>query len=139
MSGFANRLKARQDSGAIAVEFALVGPLFVLLLMGLVVYGGWFWMAQGVSSLAAEGARAAIAGLDTAERDALAREAVIETVDATILTADQLVVSVASDARTVAVTVSYDASDHPFLALSAIVPPPPRTITRTATVLTGGF
>jgi Flp pilus assembly protein TadG len=128
MSGFANRVEDRRESGAIAVEFALVGPLFVLLLMGLVVYGGWFWMAQGVSSLAAEGARAAVAGLDVAD-----------TTDATILSSDQLVVQVASDARAIRVTVSYDASEHPFMALSAIVPPPPRTITRTSTVLVGGY
>ncbi|MFJ6025782.1 TadE family protein [Brevundimonas sp. NPDC092305] len=139
MSRFASHLKERHNSGAIAAEFALVGPLFVLLLMGLVVYGGWFWMAQGVSSLAAEGARAAVAGLDVAERDMLARAAVTDTVDATILSPDEIDVAVASTTRAIEVTVSYDASEHPFMALPALVPPPPRTITRTSTVLVGGY
>ncbi|WP_370656501.1 TadE/TadG family type IV pilus assembly protein, partial [Klebsiella pneumoniae] len=54
--------------GAAAVELALVGPVFFLLLVGMVVYGAWFWMAHSVQSAVSEGARAAIAGLDAAER-----------------------------------------------------------------------
>ena len=59
--------------GAAAVEFALVGPILVFLLIGIVVYGGWFLMAQSVQALASEGARAAVGGLDSAERESLAR------------------------------------------------------------------
>ena len=43
------------------MEFALIGPLFVLLLAGVVVYGGWLWLAQSVQSVASEAARAAVA------------------------------------------------------------------------------
>ena len=47
--------KRRGREGAAAVEFALVGPILVLLLIAIVVYGGWFLMAQSVQALASEG------------------------------------------------------------------------------------
>lgn len=128
------------ESGSAAVEFALVGPLFVVLLMGLVVYGGWFWMAQGVQHLAAEGARAAVAGLDVGERDRLARGAVIDAArGATILHAERLNVVVADDAREIRVTVTYDATQEPILAMAGLIPSPPTTIARSAAVRVGGY
>ncbi len=41
------RIRGAEREGAAAVEFALVGPVFFLLLVGMVVYGAWFWMARG--------------------------------------------------------------------------------------------
>jgi Flp pilus assembly protein TadG len=35
----------KSRNGSAAVEFALIGPLFIVLLIGAVVYGGWMWMA----------------------------------------------------------------------------------------------
>jgi Flp pilus assembly protein TadG len=127
-------------SGATAVEFALVGPLFIFLLIGIVVYGGWFWMAQGVQHLSAEGARAAIAGLDAGERNTLARAAITQGAAGTAaLDPTDLSVDVASDARSIRVTVSYNAEGHPLMALSRLVPSPPRTITRVSIIQLGGY
>ena len=39
-----------------------------LMLIAMVVYGGWFWLAQSVQTTASEAARAAVGGLDEAER-----------------------------------------------------------------------
>lgn len=126
--------------GSAAVEFALIGPLFIVLLIGAVVYGGWMWMAQGVQSLAAEGARAAIAGIDVDERISLAQSSVADSVDgSTILQPEAIQVAVASDAGAIRVTVTYDATDHPLMALSNLVPSPPRVIRREAVVRTGGY
>lgn len=125
--------------GAAAVEFALVGPLFVLLLLGLVVYGGWFWLAQNVQSLAAEGARAAVGGLDPAERESLVRAVVADGAEAAGLPTGEVTTTVAAGADSVRVTVSYDAAGHPLMALSGLVPAPPRTIVRAAEVRTGGY
>lgn len=131
---------SRSERGSAAVEFALIGPLFILLLIGAVVYGGWMWMAQGVQSLAAEGARAAIAGIDVDERISLAQSSVADSVDgSTILQPENVQVAVASDAGTIRVTVTYDATDHPLMALSNLVPSPPRVIRREAVVRTGGY
>jgi Flp pilus assembly protein TadG len=46
--------------GSAAVEFALIGPILIAVLLAAVVYGGWFLMAQSVQSLASEAARASI-------------------------------------------------------------------------------
>lgn len=127
-------------SGAAAVEFALVGPLFFFLLVGVVVYGGWFWMAQGVQSLAAEGARAAIAGINTDERIRLARGSVSDNLQGdALLSADAVQVTVQTDASAIRVVVTYDASAHPLMALARLVPTPPQTIERHAVVRTGGY
>lgn len=125
--------------GVAAIEFAMVAPLLILMMLGIVVYGGWFWMAHSVQSLASEGARAAIAGLDPTERETLARGFVDAQVRDLGLRADRASVAVESTASIIRVNVSYDASDHPLMALSAIVPSPPRTIRRTAVVRLGGY
>lgn len=127
-------------TGSAAVEFALIGPLFFFLLVGLVVYGGWFWMAQGVQNLAAEGARAAIAGLDPDERIRLAHGSVSNNLEGdALLSADAVQVAVQTDAGAIRVVVTYDASTHPLMALAGLVPTPPRTIERQAVVRTGGY
>lgn len=128
------------ERGSAAVEFALVGPLFILLLIGTVVYGGWMWMAQGVQHLAAEGARAAIAGITVEERASLARSAVSGSLDGTtILEPEAIQVAVDSDPGAIRVTITYDASGHPLMALSNLVPSPPSIIRREAVVRTGGY
>lgn len=52
----------RHDRGAVAVEFALVAPIFLLLLCGIIQYGLYFWAAQGGASAAREAARRAAVG-----------------------------------------------------------------------------
>lgn len=126
-------------AGSAAVEFALVGPLFVYLLIGLTVYGGWLWMAQGVQPLAAEGARAAVAGLNADEQERLAREAIAQSVSsASALDPEAVEVEVEGSAAEIDVRVRYDANRHPLMALAGLVPSPPPTIERTASVRAGG-
>ncbi|MBX3477999.1 MAG: pilus assembly protein [Brevundimonas sp.] len=130
----------RKREGSAAVEFALVGPILVLLLMGLVVYGGWFWMAQAVQTMASEGARAAVAGLDPAERERLARRFIAEQAQAGAgLDPSLAVVSVQSDIEAIRVRVAYDVGGQPLLALAGPLPKPPQVIERTAVVRIGGY
>lgn len=117
----------------------MVAPLLILMMLGMVVYGGWFWMAHSVQSLASEGARAAIAGLDPVEREALARSFVNTQVGDLGLQSDRASVEVESTTGVIRVNVAYDISDHPLMALAAIVPSPPRIIHRTAVVRLGGY
>jgi len=56
---FAGRSGRRQERGAAAVEFALVAPLLILLVMGIISYGYMLSFRQALSQGAAEGARAA--------------------------------------------------------------------------------
>lgn len=125
--------------GSAAVEFALVAPVFIALLMGVAVYGGWFWLANSAQSLATEAARAAIGGLDTPERVALAGE--FTAANTAGLGFDPRTVSTAVEATDtqINVTISVDIRTHPLMALRGFLPAPPVTITRTAVVRTGGF
>ncbi len=123
-----------------AVEFALVGPLLILMLMGMALYGGWFWLAQGVQSLATESARAAVAGLDPTERQALAEAFILAEGPSTYgFDPDLLDVEVDAQADAIRVTVALKASDHPIMALAALIPAPPAEIERSAVVRMGGF
>ncbi|WP_421730655.1 TadE/TadG family type IV pilus assembly protein [Brevundimonas sp.] len=126
--------------GSAAVEFAFVGPMLILLLMGMVVYGGWFWLAQSVQSLASDSARAAMGGLDGTERRALATAFVADQarvgagLDPTLIA-----VTVDSDAKAIRVSLAYDAHAHPILMLAGPLPKPPSLIRRTAVVRVGGY
>ncbi len=130
----------RGRQGSAAIEFAMIGPMMILLLAGMVVYGGWFWLAQSVQSLATEGARAAVGGLDAAEREQLARTFVTDQaggaagLDPTFVT-----VSVTSDAQAIRVQVAYDAHANPVMLLAGPLPKPPTVIERSATVRIGGY
>jgi Flp pilus assembly protein TadG len=126
--------------GSAAIEFALVGPMLIVLLAGMVVYGGWFWLAQSVQSLATEGARAAIGGLDAGEREQLARAFVAGRADeAAGLDPALVTVSVSSDAEAIRVVVAYDARNNPVMLLAGPLPRPPTLIERSATVRIGGY
>lgn len=135
-----SRAFGRRRDGAAAVEFALVAPLFILLLAGMLSYGGYLWTAHSVQQLANDAARAAIAGLDDPERLSLAREAVSETAP-NLGPFDPLRTRVTAtrDGQTFTVRVVYDADDSAFWALEGIVPMPPREVERAATIRLGGF
>ncbi|WP_052120120.1 TadE/TadG family type IV pilus assembly protein [Inquilinus limosus] len=70
------------ESGLAAVEFALIAPVFLVLLFGLVVYGLHFGAWLAVNQAAAEGARASIAGMNLDERKDLAQKAAIAVLSA---------------------------------------------------------
>lgn len=122
------------------MEFALVGPLLILMLMGMALYGGWFWLAQNVQSLATEGARAAVAGLDPAERQTLALGFIATEAQGVYgFAAEDLEVAVEAEASEIRVRVVLDATEHPIMTLGALIPSPPTRIERTAVVRMGGF
>lgn len=136
---FASPAGRSSRRGTAALEFALIAPLLLMLTLGVVLYAGWFWTAQSVQVLASEGARAAVAGLDDAERDQLARAVIARQADQAIgVDPARLDVRVSSDAEAVTVRVDYDASAHPLRTIP-LVPPPPASIKRSALVRVGGY
>ncbi len=62
--------------GTAIIEMALLLPLFLMLLLGILIYGQYFLLAHSVQQAANDGARAAITGLDAADRRAVAIRAV---------------------------------------------------------------
>jgi Flp pilus assembly protein TadG len=52
------RRKKSKERGAAAVEFALVLPFFLLLVLGTIDYGYFFFVSEVVTNAAREGARA---------------------------------------------------------------------------------
>lgn len=54
--------RRRSDDGAAAVEFALILPIFSLLLFGLIEFGYYFYTAQTTNSAARETARRIVVG-----------------------------------------------------------------------------
>ncbi len=128
------RIRCGNRDGVAAIEFAIVGPVFILLLVGMIVYGGWFWMAHSVQAAVSEGARAAVAGLDAAEREQLAVSVVRTQLKDLGLKATDAAVAVRAEPGVVRVEVAYDAARHPLMALAPLTVSPPQTIRRSAVI-----
>lgn len=146
MSGSATSGKARfirRSEGGAAVEFALVMPVFLMLMMGVFTYGWHLALVHSVQQLAAEAARSSIAGLNGPEQRALAESYVAHHAGAyPLIDPASLSTSAATDpldANAFVVTLGYDASHSAIYAWPAFLPLPPRTIRRSASVLKGGY
>lgn len=131
------------QSATTAVEFAFVAPILLLLLFGAVGYGHAFGVYHGVQQLAAEAARASIAGLDDAERERLARDFITQSVGSyAFLEPNKLTVrtsALGAPSPSFEVTVLYDYSDSIFNRLSSIVALPMPIVERRAVVQRGGY
>lgn len=62
--------------GAVLVEFALALPLLLSLLMGMLCYGQYIWLAHSTQAMANDAARATMAGLTATERLSIAKAVV---------------------------------------------------------------
>lgn len=120
---------ARGERGAAIVEMALVLPLFLALLMGVLVYGQYFMLAHSVQQAANDGARAAIVGLDAADRRGVAARAVARSLQAVTGT-HTATVSETTDAVTVAVSFTPPSDS---LLRSSFIPSPGKVIRASAT------
>src|SRR5262249_52345855 len=68
-----------EEIGVTAVEFALIAPAFLVMLLGMFFYGMYFAAAHSVQELAADAARASVAGLNTTERQKIVTDYVAES------------------------------------------------------------
>ena len=134
------RLVRRDQSGAAAVEFALVVGLFVFILYGLITFGMILATKQRVTNAAAEAARAAVGQTNAAD----AKSAAVARVVASGLPtgtysigpgAGEPTVFACGSFQCIQVTVTYNLAGNP------VVPPAPglglvtpNTISSTAVV-----
>lgn len=135
-----NRLK--EDGGSAAAEFAIIAPVFLFMIAGMIAYGIYFGAAHSVQQAAAEAARASIAGLDDEERQELAFMAIEASVTGHgFLRPENIKVAVETDpdqTEIYVVTVTYDAAHLPIWEFGLPLPLPEPTIRRTSAIRLGG-
>lgn len=131
---------AGDRSGTSAVEFAIIAPVFILMIVGMLAYGIYFGAANSVQQIAADAARTSIAGLNATERNTLVTAFIEGNAGAYVFIdpadVDFTIGDDASDPSQYKVTVTYDASGLPIWLLP--VPMPGKTISFTSTIRLGG-
>lgn len=133
----------RRTDGTSAIEFAMLAPLFILLLLGMVAYGIYFGASHSVQQIAADAARTALSGLNQQERQSLVDSFVHNNaggypfVDLAALTVSAKDSN--ADATQFVVSVRYDARSLPIWNLFADLPMPDMVIARYSTIRIGGL
>ena len=133
---------SKDRTGTSALEFAIIAPLFFLVLFTLIAYGIYLSVTHSVQQIAADAARTAVAGLNPAERVALVNRYLdASRLDYTFLNRRKMKVLVSDDPNNsdqFTVTISYDSSDLPIWKLFTFALPQEK-IERYSTVRVGGL
>lgn len=133
----------RQQAGTAVIEFAILTPVYLLMLAGMLAYGIYFGAAHSLQQLAADAARTAIAGRDEAERNLLVADYLSRNAAAYMLIdpsrLDQDIGDSPSDPNQYQVRLTYDASQLPIWNLYPPLPLPSATMVYGATIRRGGL
>jgi Flp pilus assembly protein TadG len=137
------RVFAGCRAASTAIEFALLAPVFLLFLFGIIAYGVYFGAAHSIEQISADAARVALAGLTESERQALVSSFVSRNAGGYIfVNAADIVVTARNslqDGTQFVVSISYDAKDLPIFNLLSGLPLPETTISRHSTIRIGGI
>ena len=131
------RLVSNQRGTAI-IEFALLLPVLLALLAGMLCYGLYFGAAHSVQQLAADAARHSIAGETLAERRTMVTGFVSSHGPSYFLVRSERLSEVSATQQAggqLRVRISYDATWLPIFGFAKLVPLPPGTITRDCVIL----
>jgi Flp pilus assembly protein TadG len=121
------------------VELALVSPILLSMLMGIIAFGDYFLTAHLIQQTANDAARAAIAGIDATERKKIATDTAKKLLDSTgVLKQAQGQVDASESDGIIIVSVRYDASSDPLLKLP-FIPAPGQTLTAKGVAMVGGL
>lgn len=113
-----HRKRPENRRGAAAVEFALVGPLFILFVFGLIELGRLMMVQQILCEASCAGSRAAIVNGATVEN---VRDVVLERLDHSMITVSRESITVDPDPSSapygtvITVTISVSFSDVSWL------------------------
>jgi Flp pilus assembly protein TadG len=134
----------RANDGAIAAEFAIVMPLFMMLVFGVAIFGIYFAGLIAITNAASEGARASVAGLSTTERVQLASSAASSAFLSYAPFLNQAFVTIVAapdpnSATRFQVSVSYDFSQFGLSGFASWVPTPVQKPTVTISVQDAGY
>ena len=131
------------QNGIAALEFALVAPALLMLIFAIIIYSFWFSALLGVRHAAAEGARAAMAGLSSSERADLARaraQAVINGYGTLLGSGGTPDIQAQPDGiGQFKVQIRYDMSGSPLIRYASFVPLPSTTLGATVIVTNGSY
>ena len=131
------------QNGIAALEFALVAPALLMLIFAIIIYSFWFSALLGVRHAAAEGARAAMAGLSSSERADLARaraQAVINCYGTLLGSGGTPDIQAQPDGiGQFKVQIRYDMSGSPLIRYASFVPLPSTTLGATVIVTNGSY
>ncbi|WP_260923823.1 TadE family protein [Novosphingobium sp. 9] len=116
------------------VEAALVMPVLIVLLLGIVTYGSWFMAAHSLQEVANDAARASMAGLTATERQTLVNTTVANSVlYQGTLNPSLVTIATAQDNAYYRVTLTYNAAKSSMYQ-NALIPLPSGNIVRNAVV-----
>ncbi len=126
--------------GAAAVEFALIVPIMMMFFFGLTVFSVVLSTYGALQQMAAEAARASLAGLSTTQQSQYASQYISAALgNYTFLDPTQVTVTTNATPSAFQVTISYNAG-HSFLNnFASSVISSPIIITRSATIQLSGF
>ena len=82
LQAFADRRFSGDSRGTVSIEFAILVPVFLAILFGIIVFGIQYATRIALTYAAAEGGRAAVAGLSDDERKSLATGAIDDALQA---------------------------------------------------------
>ena len=137
------RVFLKCKTGTAAVEFAIIAPLFLMMVLGMLGFGIFLGAVHSTRQLTSDVARATIAGTTEVERHTIAHNFVVQNLKSyAFLDLDHIDVTVndsESAANQFEVQISFRADELPVWSLMDFVPQPRKTITATATIKNGGF
>lgn len=132
----------RDETGVAALEFALVAPVFLVLVFAIIVYSLYIGTRFALTEAAAEGARASVAGMSAADRTTYATaraQAVIASYAPLMSVANATITTSAPAAGVFQVSISYNRTTLGLTGFSSLLPLPPAVTTAQATVSNGGY
>ncbi|WP_369058272.1 TadE family protein [Caulobacter sp. 73W] len=133
--------KTLDEEGSAAVEFALVAPILLLILMGIVSAGIYLATMLAVSNTAMEAARATIPGMTVAERRTLATaraDTMLSAYEPFLVESEATVVADPAGTNAFSVQITYKMDRFAGARLAGVIGLP-KEITRTAVVANGGY
>lgn len=131
--------QVRGQAGVASVEFALLAPLLLAIMLGVISYSMYFTVLIAVTEAAAVGARASVAGLDCQERQSLASGAVTNFFASYGGFLAPVTPVTSCNGGSFQVRVTYNIASLNLGMMAGFVPVPTTSPSATVTVSTGGL